>query len=169
MRLMLAATDTITSVAGTSRSIVRHVVLSVETTRPTDFVDLTGAITATIQGFAFRDGIVTIQTRHTTTGILVNELEPLLLEDLAAMFEHVAPAVHAYAHDDFARRSVNLMPNERPNGHAHCRAALLRASESVVVSQGALALGRWQRILFVELDGAQRREISVMLMGEARR
>jgi secondary thiamine-phosphate synthase enzyme len=165
---MLAASDSTIAVAGIPRSIVRNVVLSVETTRATDFVDLTGAVTATIQGFGLREGLVTIQTRHTTTGILINELEPLLLEDLTAMFERIAPATDGYAHDDFARRTINLTPNERRNGHAHCRAALLRASESVVVSQGALALGRWQRVLFVELDGAQRRDISVMLMGEAR-
>jgi len=162
---MLVATEIAPAV---TRSIVRHVVLSVETRRAVEFVDLTPALSATVHGLALHEGIVTVQTRHTTTGILINEYEPLLLADLEAMFERIAPATHTYAHDDFARRTVNLMPGERRNGHAHCRAALLHASEGVVVSQGALALGRWQRVLFVELDGAQRREIAVTLIGQAR-
>jgi secondary thiamine-phosphate synthase enzyme len=152
----------------TRLSIVRHLVLSVETHRPVEFVDLTAAISAAVQGLTLLDGLVTVQTRHTTTGILVNEHEPLLLEDLEAMFERLAPASGAYAHDDLARRSVNLGPEERRNGHAHCRAALLRASESVPVSGGALTLGRWQRVFLVDFDGGQRRHVSLTLMGEAR-
>jgi thiamine phosphate synthase YjbQ (UPF0047 family) len=76
------------------------------------------------------------------------------------------PAAAPYAHDDFSRR-VALQPGERVNGHAHCRAALLRASETVPVADGALALGRWQRVLFVDCDGGQRREIAVVCVGVA--
>jgi len=67
---VLAATEVSTT---STRSIVRHVVLSVDTRRDVEFVDLTSAIAATIQGFALLDGLVTVQTRHTTTGILINE------------------------------------------------------------------------------------------------
>jgi secondary thiamine-phosphate synthase enzyme len=161
---MLATTEAVTT-----RPFVRHVVLSIDTKRLVDFVDLTAALTATVKGFGLLEGIVTVQTRHTTTGILINEHEPLLLQDLQAMFERVAPADSVYAHDDFGRRSDINGSTERRNGHAHCRAALLHASESIVVSQGALALGRWQRVLFVELDGDQHREVAVTLMGEVRR
>jgi secondary thiamine-phosphate synthase enzyme len=57
------------------------------------------------------------------------------------------------------------MPGERRNGHAHCRAALLRTSESLLVTDGALSLGRWQRIFLVEFDGGQRREIVAAMYG----
>jgi len=144
---------------------VRQVVLTVETRRPTEFVDLTPMLAALVEGLGLRDGVLTIQTRHTTTGLMINEGEPLLLQDLAAMFDRLAPADRAYAHDDFDRRTVNLAPDERRNGHAHCRAALLRTSECVPISEGRLTLGRWQRVFLVEFDGGQRREISVALCG----
>lgn len=147
-------------------SLVRHLVLSVETVRPTEFVDVTGALAATVDAFGLSEGVVTIQTQHTTTGLLINEHEPLLLGDLEAMFDRLVPAGADYAHDDGTRRTVNLGPDERRNGHAHCRAALLRTSESIGVSGGALTLGRWQRVFFVEFDGAQKRRISLTLMGE---
>jgi secondary thiamine-phosphate synthase enzyme len=107
-----------------------------------------------------------VVTRHTTTGLLLNEHEPLLASDLAAMFERLVPASASYAHDDFTRR-LALQPGERVNGHAHCRAALLRASECVPVSGGVLALGRWQRVLFVDCDGGQPRQVAVVCVGVA--
>jgi secondary thiamine-phosphate synthase enzyme len=106
-------------------------------------------------------------TRHTTTGLLINEHEPLLLTDLEAMFERVAPVSAAYAHDDFTRRTVNIAPGERRNGQAHCRAALLRTSECVPVTSGRLNLGRWQRVFLVDFDGGQQREISLTLLGRS--
>lgn len=147
----------------------RHVTVSVVTTRPTEFVDLTAVLSTVIVSFGVREGVLMVQTRHTTTGLMINEHEPLLLADLEAMFERIAPASAAYAHDDFALRTVNLTPGERRNGHAHCRAALLRSSESVAIVDGALALGRWQRVFLVEFDGPQRREVCVTVAGKLSR
>jgi secondary thiamine-phosphate synthase enzyme len=147
------------------RSIVRHVVVPFETRQPLEFVDVTVFLSLAVREAGLVDGLVVAQTRHTTTGLLINEHEPLLLADFASLFERLAPAAAAYAHDDFSRRTVNLMPGERRNGHAHCRAALLRTSESVPVAGGVLALGRWQRVFLVEFDGGQRRELSLTMIG----
>jgi secondary thiamine-phosphate synthase enzyme len=96
---------------------------------------------------------------------LVNEHEPLLISDLEAMFERLAPVAGEYSHDDFSRRTINLAPGERRNGHAHLRAALLRTSETLAVIRGRLDLGKWQRVFLVELDGGQRRELSLTMLG----
>lgn len=150
-------------------SIVRRLVVSIDTRRPMEFVDVTGAVSRAIDEVGLIEGLVVVQTRHTTTGLLINEHEPLLLADLEALFERLAPTSAAYAHDDFLRRTVNLTPHERRNGHAHCRAALLRTSESLSVAGGVLSLGRWQRVLLVEFDGGQRRELLLTLVGAGRR
>ena len=146
-----------------SASSSRQVTLTVETCRPLEFVDLTPTLSSLVEALCVRHGVLTVQTRHTTTGVLVNEHEPLLLADLAAMFERLVPASAAYGHDDFTRRTINLGPTERRNGHAHCRAALLRTSESIPIADGALTLGRWQRIFLVDFDGGQQREVSVSI------
>lgn len=149
--------------------ITRQVIVSVVTLQPVEFIDLTPALSSVVEGLGFREGLLTAQTRHTTTGLMINEHEPLLLADIQAMFERLVPASAAYAHDDFERRTVNLTPGERQNGHAHCRAALLRTSESVPIVDGRLSLGRWQRVFLVEFDGGQRREVSVIFAGTLRR
>ena len=153
--------------AVSARSIVRVVVVSVETRSPLEFVDITDVLSRTVNEVGLVEGLLIVQTRHTTTGLMINEHEPLLLADFEALFERLAPVSAVYAHDDFSRRTVNIGPGERRNGHAHCRAALLRASESVTVSGGRLSLGRWQRVFLVDFDGGQRREISLTLMGAA--
>ena len=83
------------------------------------------------------------------------------------MLRRSAPRTGDYRHDNLERRTVNLEPRERPNGDAHARALLIGCSESLNVADGALQLGRWQRIFLVELDGPRTREISVALFGVA--
>ena len=64
-------------------------------------------------------------------------------------------------------RTVNLAPDERANGYAHCRALLLPTSALLNVAEGRLQLGRWQRVFLVELDGPRVREVSVPVSGES--
>ena len=54
----------------------------------------------------------------------------------------------------------------RANAHAHLRATLLGRSIAVGIRQGELALGRFQSIVFAELDGPRKRKISVQVIGE---
>jgi secondary thiamine-phosphate synthase enzyme len=92
-----------------------------------------------------------------------------LLADFAALIEDVAPRGAAYRHDDVTARQVNVTPDERVNGHAHCRALLLGPSACLNVVDGKLQLGRWQRVFLAELDGPREREISVVIVGECAR
>jgi secondary thiamine-phosphate synthase enzyme len=148
-------------------SICRHTLLNVTTVLPTEFVDVTDRLERLVAGSGIRNGIVNIHTLHTTTAIVVNEHEPLLLGDFRDVLEAAAPSRGRYRHDDMSERTVNLTDAERPNGHAHCRALLLPASACLNVVSGRLWLGRWQRVFFVELDGARERQLSVLLYGEA--
>ncbi len=145
----------------------RHSRIRVETRRSTEFIDLTDGIDAIVSDTGIRDGLVNVQTLHTTTAILVNEHEPLLLADVAALLARMVPQHAAYRHDDMTARTVNLAPGERPNGHAHCRALLLGASASLNLAGGRLQLGRWQRVFLVEMDGPRSREVSVLVLGGA--
>ena len=131
-------------------------------------IDLTGRVERFLRAARLEAGWVNVQTRHTTTGICVNENEPLLLADLEALLERLAPRGAGYAHDALHLRA-GVPPDERPNGHAHAKALLLRTAETLNVAGGRLQLGRWQRVLLVELDGPREREISMLAMGERRR
>jgi secondary thiamine-phosphate synthase enzyme len=140
----------------------------IRTTETVGVLDLTARAESFLRSARLEAGWVNVQTRHTTTGICVNENEPLLRDDLLALLERLAPRGTAYAHDDLHRRP-GVGPDERPNGHAHAKALLLRTSETLNVAGGRLQLGRWQRVLLLELDGPREREVSLLAMGERQR
>ena len=150
-------------------AICHHSRIRVETERPMEFIDLTDRVQTLAAEAGIRAGLVNIQSLHTTTAIVVNEHEPLLLADFHALLARTAPCGAPYRHDDMSVRTVNLAPGERANGHAHCRALLLPSSALINVAGGRLQLGRWQRIFVVELDGPRSREVSVMVFGESGR
>lgn len=143
----------------------RHTSMTIDTTRRTEFIDVTGELQALVARGGLRFGLINVQTRHTTTGIVVNEHEPLLLSDFEAFLTRIAPDGLPYRHDDETIRVVNRVPGERSNGHAHCQALLLPSSVCLNVVDGVIQLGRWQRVFFVELDGARSRQVSVLTMG----
>ena len=151
-----------------SASTGRHYRIRLTTRHPTEFIDLTDRLEALVANAGVQLGVLTLQTLHTTTAIVVNEHEPLLLADFQGLLERAAPVDARYRHDDTTVRTVNLTATERPNGHAHCRALLLPSSACLTVVDGRLLLGQWQRVFLVELDGPRERELSVILLGEAR-
>ena len=103
-----------------------HALIRLDTTRSTEFIDLTDRLQQLVARTRIHCGILNLQTLHTTTAVVVNELEPLLLEDFEALLEAAAPRNAGYRHDDLRCRTVNLTPDERINGHAHCRAVHAR-------------------------------------------
>ena len=149
------------------RPICWHTSIRLTTGHPTEFIDVTDRLERLVADAGVRFGILNVQTLHTTTAVIVNEHEPLLLGDFQALLEATAPGNARYRHDDPTARTVNVTAAERPNGHAHCRALLLPSSVCLNVVNGRLRLGQWQRVFFVELDGPQEREISALLLGES--
>jgi secondary thiamine-phosphate synthase enzyme len=116
----------------------------------TEVIDITDAVARACQGDATADGLVVVYCPHTTAGIVVQEAEPGLLRDLVAWLGRTVPADASYRHDAID-----------DNAASHLRSVLAGASAVVPLQHGRLALGTWQRILFVELDGPRQREVDV--------
>ena len=142
--------------------------LPLRTEEAMQFIDLTTWVAETVRRSGIGHGYVHVQVLHTTAAIVANENEPLLLEDFKKLLGRIAPANGAYAHDDLSQRTVNLVPDERANGHAHARALLLGASKQFNVLEGRVELGRWQSILLVKFDGPRKRTISITVAGSPR-
>ena len=143
-----------------------HGSICLQTEAPLQFVDFTRELAEVVRDSRIRTGFVNIQTRHTTTAVMINENEPLLLKDMKRILESLAPRSRPYQHDDFSVRTVNMCPDEEMNGHSHCKAMFLRTSETLNVAQGELQLGQWQKVFLIELDRAKKRTVSVLVMGE---
>lgn len=151
--------------SGTGVFTAIHTTIDVASVEEIEFRDITEKIQDLVRASRIECGFVSIQTLHTTTGIVINENEPLLISDMKCLLQRLIPESLEYQHDNFSVRTVNLTPGERSNGHSHCRALFLPSSENINVADGELQLGRWQRIFLVELDGPRERLISVSILG----
>ena len=149
--------------SGPMKSLVQSI--QIVTSSAPQFLDITDSVCAAVREAGVLAGLVVVYSRHTTAAIKINEDEPLLLEDMARLLEHVAPKDGAYRHNDFSIRTVNMTEDECPNGHAHCQHLVLSASETVPIVDGQVALGRWQRVFLVELDRPRTRDVLVQVLG----
>jgi secondary thiamine-phosphate synthase enzyme len=145
---------------------IENEIIKIKTKGEFDFNDITDEIKNFVKKSGIKNGIINIQTFHTTAVLILNENEPLLLEDIKARLENFAPKSIKYNHDNFEIRTVNLCADECANGHAHCKAILLSPNIVLNVINNELQLGQWQRVLFVELDRSRDRKIQLQILGE---
>lgn len=122
-------------------------------------VDLTTQIAAVVRASHVTTGVCLVFCRHTSASLLITEnADPSARRDVLAWLERLAPdGDPRNAHDDEG-------PDDSP---AHQRCAITRTSETIPVSRGELALGRWQGVFLVEhrLAG-HARSIVVHVSGE---
>lgn len=141
-------------------------VINLQTKQEFDFIDLTENVQKFIQESQIKNGFINVQTLHTTAPLLLNENEPLLLEDFKAHLEKLASKNLNYHHNDFTRRTVNMCQDECKNSHSHCLALHLPANLTLNIINGQLQLGQWQRVFLVELDKPRERTVQIQIIGE---
>lgn len=147
--------------------IIKHKTLDYKTKGDLEFEDITDEVHTFVGESGIRNGLVNIQTLHTTTAVIVNENEPYLIEDMKNHFREMAKKDAYYGHNDFAIRTVNMCGIEEcKNGHSHCLAAYLPTHVTLNVVDGKVSFGQWQRIFFIELDHARNRKVQIQVMGE---
>ena len=140
-------------------------IVQVESTDAPELIDFTDTVIQLVADSGVKHGQVSIYSTHTTFSVIINENEPLLLQDIEHFLERCAPKDAYYGHNDFELRTVSMRPNECPNGHAHCQHLILGTSETVPVIDGKPLLGEFQRVLLVELDEPKPRQVAVQVMG----
>lgn len=139
--------------------------LTARADRRLGFVDLTDDLDRVAKDAGVWEGACLAFCRHTTCALVINEWEDGALEDLRAHIEKAIPPSAYYAHDDHTKRTQNITPAERRNGAAHVAAMLMGGASLIVpVRRGTLHLGRWQRVILVELDEPKERSIAVQFL-----
>lgn len=116
-------------------------------------VDVTRQVDAAVRASGVREGIALVHCPHTTATVVVNERDAPLMQDLLDISSQLVRE-GGWRHD----------PGEG-NGHAHLQSMLLDRGAALPVEGGRLALGTWQSVLLVELDGPRERELWVQVVG----
>jgi secondary thiamine-phosphate synthase enzyme len=139
------------------------------TERCGQFIDVTDDVRDLVERSDVKNGMALVYSPHTTCAIVINERERGFIGDFNQLIDSLVPLDASYQHDDLEARTENLEddPHDVPNGHAHCRQALIgSSSQTVPIVDGELLLGRWQRVFFLELDRARDRRVLIQVMGE---
>ena len=137
---------------------VKTLTVNLNTRGNADIQDITDKVAQTVADSGLDNGVVTVFTPSSTSGLTTIEYESGCVSDLRRLFDEIIDPERHYAHN--ARWGDG-------NGHSHVRAALLGASFSVPFVNRRLTLGTWQQIIFVDFDNRQRRrELVMQLMGE---
>ncbi|MBI4240579.1 MAG: YjbQ family protein [Candidatus Rokubacteria bacterium] len=126
----------------------------------TELLDITKQIQDSVPSADVKEGMVLVNSFHTTVALFVNEFQGALIEGIKTLLERLVKERSGYRHDD-----PRYSDCERGNAHAHLRAMLLGRSVALGVSGGELPLGRFQSIIFAELDGPRERTIDVQIIG----
>ena len=108
-----------------------------------------------------KEGMVTIMTKHTTTGITVNEALECLESDIELALSLFAPEDRPYSHARMLRDYGSTAGN--PTGHLK---ALLTGNHChFLIQDGEIVKGGAQEVYFCEFDGPASRNILVMVEG----
>jgi secondary thiamine-phosphate synthase enzyme len=100
-------------------------------------------ITELILERSWPEGFLWVGVPHTTVALVLSESDPDLLFDLERVAESFFSSYEPFRH----RR------NDNPNAAAHLFSSLLGTHVVVPIVHGRPALGSYQRLVFLELDG----------------
>ena len=130
------------------------------TTERLQLINVTDRINEIVRKSGVRDGIVHLQSLHTTAAVFLNEWQDALLHDVRTYLDHLVPAGREWRHND-----PRYSDCERQNADSHLRGMVLGQSLCLQVRNSAVLLGTWQSIILAELDGPRSRSMSVQVSG----
>jgi secondary thiamine-phosphate synthase enzyme len=123
-------------------------------------LNITERINEIVRKSGIRDGLVHLQSLHTTSAVFLNEWQDALLHDVKGFLEQMAEREQYYRHND-----PQFSDCERKNADSHLRGMIMGQSLCLQVRNSAVLLGTWQSIILAEFDGPRSRSLSIQVSG----
>ena len=129
---------------------------TISTNKKQELIDITSQVNSIIKKSKINSGLCNVFTAHATAAIIINEnWDPNICMDLLDSLNKLIPR-GIWRHDKID-----------DNADSHIKAAILGQQETIPIKNGGLQLGKWQSLMFCELDGPREdREIIVTIIGE---
>ena len=117
------------------------------------FSNITNQVEDIVRRSGVENGICTVFGIGSTSAVLINEDEPMLLQDLKNSLEKFVPEREIYQHSE--------------NAHSHIKSTFIGNSQTVPIKEGKLLLGTWQEVIAANFDvDSREREFVVTVVGE---
>jgi len=124
--------------------------IRVDTRSREELRDITPELRALVRRAGIRDGVLHLWSLHTTCALTVNEgADPDVARDMIAVLRRLVPREGDYLHAE-------------GNSDSHVKTSLFGPGLTLLVEDGDLLLGTWQRVFLAEWDGPRRREIAAL-------
>ncbi len=115
-------------------------------------IDITAQLEELLKDLGLDSGLMIVYTPHTTTGLTINEgADPDVCRDVLAHLRTLIPQHSGFKHSE-------------GNSDAHIKATLFGSSVQIIVHEGRLMLGTWQRVFLGEFDGPRTRTVWVKIL-----
>ena len=123
--------------------------INVRTGSKAEMVDITMLVQEEVSKAGVIEGVCVVYVPHTTAGITINEgADPAVCHDIMKKLSELAPYDAGYRHVE-------------GNSDGHIKASITGSSVTVLVENGRLVLGTWQKIFFCEFDGPRSRRVYI--------
>jgi len=124
--------------------------LNIRTHSKRQVIDITEQVQAELRrDYPRESGVCHLLVLHTTAALTTADLDPGTDLDMLDAFEAMVPKLrYRHPHD----------PSHVPD---HILSALIGTSIGLIVEEGELVLGTWQRVVLIELDGPRQRKIAL--------
>jgi secondary thiamine-phosphate synthase enzyme len=117
-------------------------------------IDITDLISRKVRESGIKSGLCLLHVPHTTAGIIVNEgADPAVMDDVLGALEKMVPWRASYSHSE-------------GNAAAHIKAIMTGGRTFLMVADGRLVLGTWERVFLCEFDGPRTRKVLIKIMGD---
>ena len=127
----------------------------IKTNQREEIIDITDTIEELLKESVIDNGICIVFVMHTSAGIILNEdLDDTVRTDILNTLNKIAPRDSSFKHFHDG------------NGDSHIKASLIGTSINLIVSNGFILLGQWQRVLFCEFDGPRIRKVYIKILAD---
>ena len=109
-----------------------------------------------------KNGFVTVLSKHTTTGITVNESLECLEKDINVFLEKIVPEDFPYNH----ARMLKSYGSTAGNATGHLKLHVTGNHCHIILWNGVLDRGDAQEIYLCEFDGPARRTFQIFINGD---
>ncbi len=121
--------------------------LQIRTNSREEMIDITEPVRELIRDNGWQSGALLLYCPHTTGAITVNEgADPDVVRDITVNMRKLVPHRGDYQHME-------------GNSDAHIKTSMFGPEQMLIVENGDVMLGTWQRIFFCEFDGPRSRKL----------
>jgi secondary thiamine-phosphate synthase enzyme len=119
-----------------------------------ELINITDRIAEIVAASRVQEGLCLVSAMHITAAIWVNDEESGLKQDVMEWLERIAPA------GDYRHHQTG-----EDNADAHLKRTVVHHQVILPITKGALDLGPWEQVFYMEFDGRRKKRVVVKVIG----